>query len=418
MQSPRCPSCGDEWSKSEQTKILTAKFVGTVLRKRRREADVARELSRLNSTQPEAQRELLRRKQVSLTEQLTRSLSRLAQDSSEERMVEAQQLRMELVRVGHALQSLIATHRQHPSHAQSCPCAHGNCHGYADASTGRCTACQRHTCIRCATALSLDEVDHHVCKPDTLLSVQAISENCRPCASCSAMTQKVEGCPVMWCAHCHSFWHWDTREVIHSRGSAPHNPDHRAWLAENRSVPPPRELGDVPCGGVPAHHEVNRAVADLVFDADHFSLDDLIHVGCMLLRARSTIEQCHHRVRPMYPVLYDDSTVAKDLRIQLLLGDVRRPEFEKRLEQRMAKVRLHQKVGPVLETATFAGIDILLRLVNDTHTSTEMIGLYMEMDSLRSMINEELAKVQDNAGRKVPRIGEDWAWVLPYARKR
>ena len=54
----------------------------------------------------------------------------------------------------------------------------------------------------------------------------------------------------MWCVHCHTFWNWDTGQIIETRRGTPHNPDHRQWMADDDRWRY-REIDDIPCGGLP-----------------------------------------------------------------------------------------------------------------------------------------------------------------------
>ena len=417
-EEPQCPNCQLVWSKEEQYKLLTKSFVETVVRKRQRDGMLAREMARIPHAVPFARRESYQRefRKLSRTYQSISSeieASEVHTEAFSQRVTEIQQLHTRLQQLTHLINEAKFSTTTDPF----LRCAHPNCNGTVDTSTGECLACQRVTCKHCTMAV--DGITTHICDPGTILSIKSIISDCRPCANCSAMTARVEGCPVMWCANCHTFWHWETREIMPSRGqTAPHNPDHRAWLATAQAgISAPRELGDVPCGGVPAYDNIYTALENLLCRCAPLVSNDTLDFARFILKIRDAVEDTHRRVRPRYPLVQDENMLSHDLRVSFLLGDIGQSVFESRVEQRVRKAQYQQTVGPIIEMFTFCGIDILIRVARDCHDESQLARCYLELESLRILLNTELAVVQCDHKRKTPFLRHDWKWVLPYSRK-
>lgn len=413
-EEPQCPNCQIVWSKDEQYKLLTKRFVNTVVRKRQRDGVITREMARMEHTVPFARREFHQREFRRLNAVFQSMLTEVQSGSPTPLDVATlQQIQTQLQQVTQSIRDA----KRSTLTSRSLPCAHDNCHGRTDPTTGHCWTCRRVTCRHCTMAV--EDISTHVCDPEVVLSVNNIASECRPCANCSAMTARVEGCPVMWCANCHTFWHWETREIMPSRGgrNAPHNPDHRAWLAAAQAgLPAPRELGDVPCGGVPTYEDMHGALSQLIWRLPQIN-DNTLNIARWLIEIRNLVEHTHLRVRPQYPLVQDENMLSHDLRVALLLGDIVRPTFERRAEQRVRKVQYQQAIGPIVEMFTFCGIDILIRVVRACHDEYQLASCYFELDTLRNIVNHELEVVQREHGRKTPFLDRDWRWVLPYSRK-
>ena len=215
----------------------------------------------------------------------------------------------------------------------------------------------------------------------------------------------------MWCYNCHTFWDWNTLQTIKSSSHAPHNPDHRQWLSTSTaSQVPPRELGDLPCGGIITPLELHDAIVDEFTFSGNF---DILHAIRILLNARGSVEFAHTKLRVAYPLVNDYTSICRDLRIMKLMGDIDEENFRKRVVKRHRATLSKQDVGPIVECYTFAGIDILLRL------SQHAIGTenaWIEFEGLRSIVNSALSEVSRAHDRKIPYLSHDFVWITPYSR--
>jgi hypothetical protein len=394
---PSCPSCNVQWTYEQQVSHLSATFVKGTLRKRKRDIALSQENVRLAASGPSAQKVYYSRQEKQLKIHLTRTIASLQTNPSDTGLHLIQMLRHKIEQI---------QRRMHAVGNTTVRCAHSNCGRFVDINTGACITCSKETCIRCSQPIV--EGEQHVCDANTLANIQTMNNECRPCAGCHAMTIRSEGCPVMWCAHCHAFWNWDTGELI--RGRAPHNPDHRNWLTRGGTAP--RELGDVPCGGVPTYEAIHNALTSVLW-ADTYVTNDQIIVANAFLTVRNCVENSHAIVRPLFPVVSNQEMLCHDLRIAFLLGDISKSKFEAKVTQRLSKSYFQAAVGPILEMFTFSGIDILLK-ASYIESTSQIFELYFELLALREIVNSELARVSSEFGRKVPVLTEFWQWKLPH----
>ena len=410
--SPRCPACMTTWCKATCRGLLSATFMATKYRERERKRLLALELSRLPDTAHAAKKAALTREYQRLSMEMQRVVRQLeVQQPMEEALLEeCIALRARLARVHRSLGELAASGTQ-PSEVLRC--SHRDCVGVVDGVTGQCTRCEGKTCPVCHEPHG----ESHVCDPAVVESLQLIKEQCRPCGACGAMSVRTEGCPVMWCAHCHAFWNWDTGIVVSSRGglaNAPHNPDHRVWLASDRqSMPSPREQGDVPCGGLPNGDFVRHVTVQTL--GAQFHVVDNYMAAVVLVCAHGAINEADRRLRRSYPVAHDDRMLCHDLRVALLLGDMDEETFSRRVEQRQRKKQMQMAVGLVAEGFTFAGIDVMLRFVAQPDLSA-LMSCAADMIALRDIANDAMAQIGVEFHRRVPHLSESWQWKLPYAR--
>lgn len=395
---PSCPSCGRVWEDAEeQRRRLGAAFVTGPYRVARRRRLVARERARLAASAPAAAHERERRR---LTSEMRATVERIRQ--GEHHLVHRYQTL-------HA--ALNALQRPSETSARAVRCAHGDCLGFVDAHHGACAACERLTCPRCGEAIRTmgddgEELPPHQCDAAVLQSRQAIAAQCKPCASCGAPSVRSEGCAVMWCAHCRAFWNWDTGRVIDTRrGAPPHNPDHRAWVAAGSVA---REVGDVPCGGIPEPHAMHEALVR------EFARTMAVHETTPVVVAAFEAVRVAQRLRHSHPITWDDADAHEELRMALLLGDVTNEGFADKLERADRSMRLKRDVGRVLEMYVLASTDVLQRFVSYDDCATAA----RELVCVCEWADAALASVSTaHGGRKVPRLAlSTLQWVLPNRR--
>lgn len=263
-------------------------------------------------------------------------------------------------------------------------------------------------CHRCGHDLwdACPSTSTHVCDDDDVRAMQTIRSICRPCVRCGVPSMRTEGCPVMWCQHCHTFWNWDTGRLIETRRrQLPHNPDHRHWVMAARSSSgdlglPPREVDDVPCGGlvdVPALHgafvrEFTRT------PGAHSTVGAIMDATESVFRAQ--------RLRIEHAIL-DHTSSPLDLSPQTL-GHV--------LEKRERDNEFHRDVSQALETFVLSGTDTLQRFC----AAEEDCGSTSRaLEALRALVDARLGTVAAIYSRMTPRVAPlTFRWTVPYSRRQ
>lgn len=392
-----CPSCERPWDTNDAVRRVGRDYYARTIRAARRKQLVARETSRLPNDVDEARRVRMRRHLRERVRALTEQL-RLAGADSIHVFAELRETQRLLRR--------LARHAPASGGDQSATpvvrCGHADCTGVAADPQGLCRACKRRTCLHCLSPVADGEA--HECDPASLESVRAIQRECRPCVRCAAPSYRSEGCPTMWCVRCHTFWHWETGQIVESRTHLPHNPDHRAWVAGG--APPPREVGDLPCGGLPDSQMLHNALMREFMRtlAVHASNATVVNAFDSLHRAQE--------LRVRYPRAWDEARAYEAQRIAYINGDLDEESFGAALERQERHLLYRSEVGAVLEGLVLAGTDVMQRFCEAESCTV----CAQELNALRDIAIDGMQQVARVHGRAVPTLRLDWTWHLPYQR--
>ena len=223
---------------------------------------------------------------------------------------------------------------------------------------------------------------------------------------CGVPSYRAEGCAVMWCSRCHAFWHWETGRAIEGR-APPHNPDHRAWAAAGGAAPA-REVGDVPCGGLPDGATLHEGLMR------EFARTLTVHPMTPLIV--DAVEGLHaaQRLRHRYPCAWDEETVHEPLRVAHLNGELDEAAFGVALERHERALLFRRDVGRVLECLVLCGADVVQRFCA-VDGAAVTAGRLVE---LRALVAAALERVGEVHRRAVPRLRHNWEWELPHGRLR
>ena len=185
---------------------------------------------------------------------------------------------------------------------------------------------------------------------------------------------------------------------------------------------PPRELGDIPCGGVV---EKGTLIPRLQTGIDflmrnerlgHEEKNALIMMANWFLVVRDSVSNAHSLMRPLYPCDTIDFSACLDLRISYLLSEISKERFEAAVETRTKKFSFKREVGRVLETFNFAGVDVLLRLADGAEDSSVWVRHVTEFQSLKDVFNNACEALCKSYGMKSPRLTNAWKWSIPGRR--
>jgi len=205
----------------------------------------------------------------------------------------------------------------------------------------------------------------------------------------------------MWCVKCHAFWNWNTSRVI--EGRAPHNPDHRAWIATGSM----REVDDVPCGGLPDTFATNQALMRVF--ADTLTVQPGAHT---IVAAFNNLHRAQ-ALRHAYARAWDESREAEPMRVGFLVGDYDEDRLGYVLERHERLLYFRRDVGVLLETLVLAGADVFQRFCA-ADVSCEQAAT--ELWTLHDLVDAALRDVSKEHARTAP-VLRQWEWVLPYARR-
>lgn len=133
-------------------------------------------------------------------------------------------------------------------------CPTPECKGFmsvwSDDKNHYCGLCKRVYCDECNQGWS----EGHVCDEETRSTFQLIQRDSRPCPKCGEMITKIiGGCDQMFCTGCKTAFSWRSGEIETGRIHNPH------FFEEKRTEGTiGRELGDIPCGGLPSFRELRE----------------------------------------------------------------------------------------------------------------------------------------------------------------
>ena len=281
-------------------------------------------------------------------------------------------------------------------------CAWTGCNGLVDAATQTCFECKRATCKNCGNTVSSH--DTHTCLNEDVESMNIIKDKCKACVNCGVPSLRTEGCSIVWCFNCHVFWHWEQRQIIDSKRSVPHNPDHRAWIASIQGGRV-REVGDIQCGGLEPS-ALHRALMR----------ESPLHQGIpIILAATESIQHAHFHLRNYYQRPDPDDRFEK-MRISFLLNDYEGKEkYGIALEREQRKLLWKHDVAVIIESFVFAGVDIVQKFCSETdHDSCG--DTVLQMLSLWNLTNEALEGCKNKYDKVVPILLPSWKWKLPYQK--
>jgi hypothetical protein len=289
-------------------------------------------------------------------------------------------------------------------------CPGTDCRGFL--STGyKCGTCSRKTCSECTEVIDEDSETEHKCKPESVESTKAIKKETRPCPKCAAPIYKIDGCDQMWCTNggCNTAFSWDTGRVVTGRV---HNPHYYEWIRRTGGGEAPREIGDIPCGGVPAY---------ALFSQPFFSKYTVI-----TSKVRNPLFEIHRHIVEIEEGLarYPQQAPAlmnKEINVRYLMNEITEEAWVVALEHADAKFQKKREIGQILHTLVTAAADILRNVhtrmtePGTDHTIPGWIDheIMPTLESLRTYTNEIFKKLGKANRSAAPQISGRWQLLAP-----
>ena len=285
-------------------------------------------------------------------------------------------------------------------------CADENCRGFLS-SAYKCGTCEKWTCSQCLVVVGKEKDAEHTCNPDTVETAKMIKAETRPCPKCGTRIFKVDGCDQMWCTvdGCHTAFSWNTGHVLTGKI---HNPHYYEWLRRNGGgAAPAREVGDIPCGGLPPIHQLFAA----------------LRPDCIPSEIKGAFSETHRNLRELIDMrLYDfparpPALTNKDIDVDYLMNNTTEEEWQRQLELAEAKFMRKKEIGQVLQTLATAGSDLMNHIVNQSAAmEPEVYAVWLattakdELEQLRAFGNETLKGLAKRDRIAVPQFEECWKW--------
>ena len=238
IDEPSCMKCNNEWNREFLDTKLTKKFINTDLKHHRETILFEQEKCRLPAAQLWVAHENTRN-------ELIRELQGIR--------IIIREKEWEVNQVNRMLDlNNFDGSRVRRQFTRKCP--FGMCKGFLS-SQWKCDICHNWTCPECNEVKGLERHGPHTCNPDDVETIKLLKKETKPCPSCGISIFKISGCSQMWCTECHTAFDWNTNRIIEGRIHNPH-----FFEARRRAGLRTRELGDVPCGGLPTKEEIAEAM--------------------------------------------------------------------------------------------------------------------------------------------------------------
>lgn len=276
-------------------------------------------------------------------------------------------------------------------------CVRTDCKGFLDENFA-CGLCKLKICKDCHEEL-LEGTDNHICKPENVESVKAILNETKPCPTCRTRVYKSAGCDQMFCVKCHTAFSWNTGAI--ERGRI-HNPHYFEWLRQQREQMP-REMGDVPCGGLPNWLEVRKAIKSLGVDVMTMTYLNVVYKMTVFIQNKEI---------PKYPVTAGREEVLNTIAVNYMADLLTERQWMDRLFNHERKKEINTERRLILDMILAVLIDIFRDLLV-LETKDDIDVKVREIDELRKYFNKSIK----NLGHRFDlynfkRISRTWMeWV-------
>lgn len=266
-------------------------------------------------------------------------------------------------------------------------CPSDSCRGYINSRNMKCDICEIKMCRECHEVLrengvetplnNQNELEEHTCNPDTVKTVKLMMTDSKSCPSCKSIIYKIDGCDQMFCTQCHTAFSWRTGEITLGRI---HNPHYYEYLRRNGGET--REIGDIPCGGIPRlTREIlqNKFLSKVHQRATHVELYE--------------IPRLNHYM--------NDVNGNVDLRIKYLNNEIDLQIFKSEIYKREKAREKKREILTVLNTFVVVCADIFRNRQDQSECK-------IEFENIRKFTNETLSDVSKIYGCVVPIIDDYW----------
>lgn len=466
IQDPHCMSCRRSWNREIMVQFFPSSFVNKDYKLHRERVLYERECSLLPQTQAKVARIKARRDLE--TEQLR--MTRLYNEKKKELKDLGQAIMDVQQNIRNSYNTrLTRTTTTRVEIIRKCP--QPDCRGFIQ-KNHTCGICNIRICTKCHEILKPGEIDPselkkqtdeaagcsaqaglsaqagcsahtgHECKPEDIETAAMILKQTRPCPTCFVSIYKIDGCDQMWCTQCHTAFSWRTGAIETMRI---HNPHFYQWQMERANAEgnaPPREVGDIPCGGLPTIYEIRRwfnytqihdnraalrAAARRLRNiqlehgiqvpmpaeepvqptqpAQPTGFNAVLSIHRIVLHVESA-EMRRFRVHP-----YTDVELNEELRIDYLLNVLTEDNFKKQLQQIEKKRQKKSAIFMILEMFVHTSGDIFRNYIQSPYNEPAATQMIQEFISLRDYLNQQLRLVSRQFNCKVPNISPAWGMM-------
>ena len=370
---PRCMNCSTAFPQSYVVSHLNRSWVNDTLKAAIKEVLLASELARVPETQPAAEAEKNRRRLVKANDKHKAKIDDLMQQvrrHNDAIIANRYLMRGEVVPLRYlndlARAEAGPVELERKKFLMACPNA--ECRGFLSTSY-KCAICERFTCPDCLVVLT--DKAAHVCVESDKLSAELIKKETRPCPTCGERIYKVSGCDQMFCtsrrgdAVCGTAFSWITGKV--ETGTI-HNP-HFYELQQRTGVV--RNVGDVPCGGMPDVTPLLRVLLRVEPGPTENSLRARVRSIHQRLTEHAQDPVVPHGVNAYRQRVHQADT--RNLRVQYILGDLSAAELRDAVFKHSRDHNRNLDMYHVMELMSVSGIEAFRELCEGVPTPADVV---------------------------------------------
>jgi hypothetical protein len=226
----------------------------------------------------------------------------------------------------------------------------------------------------------------------------------------------VKNCDQMWCPDCHTAFSWVTGQIVNG---VIHNPHYYEFLRKENNGVAPRNIGDVPCGGIPGYTRIHRLVRPTSGEVAGVTAEQSRAIMA-IHRIASEIQD--QRIRNYQGRFTENDN--GDLGVKYLMKEITKDDMKAELAKREMKRNKHAAIRAVLEMFVNTSIILLNALCDDSGEGvSQRVSVCLEsFTNLRKYVNDTLMNISRMKQCSVPQINASWHWsafnkVTPKPRK-
>lgn len=381
---PHCMNCKNAWNREFVDQSCTKIFRNKELKNHRENILFERE----KCLMPETQEYVVREKQIrEMTKQAEEA--RLASDRYKRIAIDLEE-EVRMMRQYGAPQQL-----EKKEFVRKCPVE--NCKGFLS-TRWKCELCDNHICSECNEIKS----ENHECDPGNVETVKLLKKDTKPCPKCGTLHFKISGCSQMWCPDCHTAYNWNTGRI---EAGIIHNPHYYEFQRTNGAARGRgRNLGDIPCGGIPTIYELNQIFG---YNSRYYNTDrksrhqEYYDIHRLILHTQDYELRWNFRIREVNN---------RDLRVEYLLNNISDENFKRTIQKREKANDKKRDIANILQMFVDTGGDLMRQMVQDP-TEENRLEILNLIKNLRDYVNKSFLTISKRYTSKNFRITDKWEFV-------
>jgi hypothetical protein len=314
-----------------------------------------------------------------------------------------------------------------------CRCPKIDCRGFVSTSNDaaedfQCKLCNTRVCEHCHASLPAAGDDVHLCMEDDVQTAALLKRDTKGCPTCATPIHKIEGCDQMFCTQCRTAFSWHTLEIDSGRV---HNPHYYEYLRQRDGGFIRRELGDIPCGGLPSTTELltfiqTRRIIRIDTNA-HISKESTSrsYLEAALLTASIDVMEKLLPIQ-MREANHTGADFNRDLRVAFLCNKIDEDTWKKTLQRREKAKCKAREYAEVLHTYVIVVSDLFRTLFASLpdpvghhdhelyqHANDVADNIVVEMKAIHAYCDQAMKTVAKRYGSLSP---PEFKWRFRFGR--